>query len=211
MFRRKEKLAIPPVADEQPQQPKFSSTPSRYQSNANTYNASRDGDPYAAPRSYGGSDRSSPAPPSNDFRDRYNRNRGVGDVYSRGEANIDADRNELLGGYKPSQGGRFYDGPDMGREPTPGEENDEDVEGIKKQTRYVKQESANSTRNALRLAREAEETARNTLGRLGDQSGVFTALHSYPFVLKNIIRKIGQHRASPRHREISLNQGRRPD
>ncbi|CAL1695905.1 unnamed protein product [Somion occarium] len=31
-------------------------------------------------------------------------------------------------------------------------------------------ESVNSTRNALRLAREAEETARGTLGRLGDQS-----------------------------------------
>ncbi|KAJ8455673.1 hypothetical protein ONZ45_g18879 [Pleurotus djamor] len=32
------------------------------------------------------------------------------------------------------------------------------------------QESVASTRNALRLAREAEETARNTLTRLGDQS-----------------------------------------
>lgn len=38
--------------------------------------------------------------------------------------------------------------------------------------RFTKQESVNSTRNALRLAREAEETARNTLGRLGDQSGM---------------------------------------
>lgn len=69
--------------------------------------------------------------------------------------------------------GRFYDGPARGRTPPPGEENEEDVEGIKQQTRYVKQESANSTRNALRLAREAEETARSTLGRMGDQSGTF--------------------------------------
>ena len=52
-----------------------------------------------------------------------------------------------------------------------GEENEEDVEGIKQQLRFTKQESVNSTRNALRLAREAEETARNTLGKLGDQSG----------------------------------------
>ncbi|KAJ3844837.1 protein transporter SEC9 [Lentinula raphanica] len=107
-------------------------------------------------------------------RDKYNRNRGVGDVYSRGGANVDQDRNELFSGYnaqKSSGSGRFFDGPQGGlRDPAPGEENDEDVEGIKKQTRYVKQESVNSTRNALRLAREAEETARNTLSRLGDQS-----------------------------------------
>ncbi|KAG9082442.1 hypothetical protein FS749_006837 [Ceratobasidium sp. UAMH 11750] len=36
--------------------------------------------------------------------------------------------------------------------------------------RQVKQESVQSTRNALRIAREAEETARNTLLKLGDQS-----------------------------------------
>jgi len=56
------------------------------------------------------------------------------------------------------------------REPAPGEENEEDVEGIKKQTKFVKQDSVNSTRNALRIAREAEETARNTINRLGSQS-----------------------------------------
>lgn len=36
--------------------------------------------------------------------------------------------------------------------------------------RFTKQESLASTRNALRAAREAEETARGTLGRLGDQT-----------------------------------------
>jgi hypothetical protein len=44
-------------------------------------------------------------------------------------------------------------------------------EAIKQQIRFTKQESLASTRNALRTAREAEETARNTLTRLGDQSG----------------------------------------
>jgi hypothetical protein len=34
----------------------------------------------------------------------------------------------------------------------------------------MKQESVSSTRNALRMAREAEETARGTLTKLGDQS-----------------------------------------
>lgn len=109
-----------------------------------------------------------------DLRDKYTRNKGVGDVYSRGEANVDQDRNELFSGYKPdpSSQGRFLDGPNASRgDGAEGEGGEEDVEGIKQQTRFVKQESVNSTRNALRLAREAEETARNTLGRLGDQSG----------------------------------------
>lgn len=48
---------------------------------------------------------------------------------------------------------------------------DEEVEGIKQQMRFVKQESLASTRNAVRIAREAEETARATLDKLGDQSG----------------------------------------
>lgn len=93
-------------------------------------------------------------------------------MYARGGAELESDRNELFSGYNPqkSGSGRFFDGPDIGRDPTPGEEKDEDIEGIKQQTRFVKQESVNSTRNALRMAREAEETARHTLTRLGDQS-----------------------------------------
>jgi len=106
-----------------------------------------------------------------EIRDRYQRNQPV-DSYSRGQGNLDSDRNELFSGHNPEKAstGRFtHDGPTL-REPEPGEENEEDVEGIKKQTRWVKQESVNSTRNALRMAREAEETARNTIGRLGTQS-----------------------------------------
>jgi len=103
---------------------------------------------------------------SRDDAPNYNRNRGAGDVYSRGTAELDKDRNELFSGYNPAKGGsgRFFDGPNLEGD------GDEDVEGIKQQTRFVKQESVNSTRNALRLAREAEETGRNTLARLGEQS-----------------------------------------
>jgi hypothetical protein len=107
-----------------------------------------------------------------DARDRYQRNNAV-DVYSRGQGNLDDDRRELFSGHNPDKAstGRFtYDGPTL-PEPAPGEEREEDVEGIKQQTRFVKQESVNSTRNALRMAREAEETARNTINRLGTQSG----------------------------------------
>ena len=111
-------------------------------------------------------------PSANSYRDRYQRNNPV-DVYSRGQGDIDDDRKELFAGRDPNKPptGRFaYDGPTL-REPAPGEENEEDVEGIKQQTRFVKQESVNSTRNALRMAREAEETARNTVNKLGSQSG----------------------------------------
>ncbi|KAF7436851.1 Protein transport protein S9 plasma membrane t-SNARE [Pleurotus ostreatus] len=172
--RNNSKPLIPPVESDSLKSGGNSTSPRPYRSSAATYIPSRDGDQYSAPY------RSSPAPapPSNDqptsLQDRYSRNRGVGDAYSRGEGNLDQDRNELFSGYNPEKqgSGRFFDGPPRsGRgTPPPGEENDEDVEGIKQQTRFVKQESVASTRNALRLAREAEETARNTLTRLGDQS-----------------------------------------
>ncbi|KAH7925218.1 hypothetical protein BV22DRAFT_456687 [Leucogyrophana mollusca] len=86
-------------------------------------------------------------------------------MYSSSNVHMDRNRSELFAGYNPERAepGRFFDGPTI-------EADDDDVEGIKRQTRYMKQESLDSTRNALRLAREAEETARNTLMKLGDQS-----------------------------------------
>ena len=176
-FKRKEKALIPPVSE-----PVSSRGPSpgpggppSYRSNASTYVPSRDGD--LAKSSY---------PATQDtaggaYESRYVRQNSVGDVYSRGQKDIGQDRSELFAGYNPEKAGsgRFFsDGPGgarraPGAEPAEGEENEEDVEGIKQQLRFTKQESVNSTRNALRLAREAEETARNTLGKLGDQSGVY--------------------------------------
>ncbi|KAF8878102.1 synaptosome-associated proteinsynaptosomal-associated protein 25 [Infundibulicybe gibba] len=157
LFKRKDQNLIPPVA------------PAPSSANNTSSNASfrRDGN------LYGASDRSiAPTEDSYSLHDKYNKNNGIGDIYSRGDGEIEKDRNELFAGYKPTAtgSGRFFDGPQPGRVPPPGEENEEDVEGIKQQTRFVKQESVNSTRNALRMAREAEETARNTLTRLGDQS-----------------------------------------
>lgn len=199
LFKRKEQTLIPPVSsDTSNSRPSGNSTSPRpsYHSSASTYIASRDGDPYNAPSSRSGSyplpeDYSAPV-------DKYSRNNGVGDVYSRGGAELDKDRNELFSGYNPekSGSGRFFDGPQAGREPPPGEENDEDVEGIKTQTRFIKQESVSSTRNALRLAREAEETARNTLTRLGDQSGNLIYILC-PTENNAFIRETCKYRASP--------------
>ncbi|CAE6435596.1 unnamed protein product [Rhizoctonia solani] len=136
--------------------------PPSYRSNASTYNQSRDGDPYANPS------RQQPPPVQSD---RYARNAAVGDKYSRGYGNVDNDRAELFAGRQPTQPRRRYDDDDNGQpRQLTAEEEDEEVEGIKQDTRQLKQESVQSTRNALRIAREAEETARNTLLKLGDQS-----------------------------------------
>ncbi|SGY37740.1 BQ5605_C003g01878 [Microbotryum silenes-dioicae] len=114
-----------------------------------------------------------PAQGVSSFRDRFaKKNPG------RGEANPEA-RNELLAGAPHPQqqqqpnssrpyGGGAY-GVD-GREDDQPLDEDEEVEGIKQQMRFVKQESLASSRNAVRIAREAEETARATLDKLGDQS-----------------------------------------
>jgi protein transport protein SEC9 len=158
--KRKESNLIPPVEE--------------YSDAGNSLNSHSTSDLYSSRSA------ATPAatPPYADVRDRYQRNNPV-DVYSRGQGNLDDDRRELFSGHdpnKPSSGRFAHDGPTL-REPAPGEENDEDVEGIKQQTRFVKQESVNSTRNAIRMAREAEETARNTINKLGSQSGVSKDVH----------------------------------
>ncbi|KAL6926911.1 hypothetical protein ACO0SA_003994 [Hanseniaspora valbyensis] len=49
-------------------------------------------------------------------------------------------------------------------------EQDEEVDTIKQQIRFTKQSSAASTRNTLKMARDAEMAGLNTLGMLGSQS-----------------------------------------
>jgi len=155
-FKRKNQSEIPPVAESEKRGPATSPAPGS-RSTASTYVASRDGDPYG---------NNNQQPSSGGYG-------GGGYNSSRGGA-PDPTRSELFSGYNPERAGpnRFTAndrGADL-RDPAPGEENEEDVEGIKQEIRATKQESVNSTRNALRLAREAEETARGTLLKLGDQS-----------------------------------------
>lgn len=160
---KKKPETIPPVSPPVERPPSF-------RSNASTYVASRDGDPY---NNYNSSNPSLGRYGDNStLTDKYSRGKSIGDAYSRGKAELEQDRNELFSGYNPAKAGsgRFFDGPNL-PERQPGEENEEDIEGIKQQTRFVKQESVTSTRSALRMAQEAEETARNTVTRLGDQSG----------------------------------------
>ena len=158
LFEKKDQNLIPAVTPPA-SNPNTSSPRPAYH---HTYVPSRDADPYNSAS-------------EESLVDKYSRNGGIGDVCARGGAELESDRNELFSGYNPqkSGSGRFFDGPDTGRDPTPGEEKYEDIEAIEQQIRFVKQESVNSTRNALRMARDAEETARHTLTRLGNQSGKF--------------------------------------
>jgi hypothetical protein len=77
------------------------------------------------------------------------------------------------GGYaKPNEAGGYGNSVGYGQEErqlTAEEEEEEDVNVVKQQIRFTKQESVASTRNALRVAAQAEETGRNTLARLGQQ------------------------------------------
>lgn len=49
------------------------------------------------------------------------------------------------------------------------EQEEEEVQAIKQEIKFIKQGDVASTRNALRVAAQAEETGRNTLARLGAQ------------------------------------------
>ncbi|KAK4683551.1 protein transport protein SEC9, partial [Tremellales sp. Uapishka_1] len=83
----------------------------------------------------------------------------------------EAARNELFAGFqapeKPQTERQYgYEGREMEQD----FDEDDEIEGIRQGMRGVKQDSLASTRNALRLAREAEETARGTVAKLSDQS-----------------------------------------
>jgi protein transport protein SEC9 len=55
------------------------------------------------------------------------------------------------------------------RQLTAEEEEEEDVAAMKQEIKFIKQQDISSTRNALQIAAQAEETGRNTLARLGAQ------------------------------------------
>ena len=193
--RKKDDVLIPPVASA----PSLTSSdgPPSYRSNASTYVRSRDGDldggssyggnygsgNYGSSNPYGRMNRSQSddaygAPPpgganygGNDYSSSYSRDRR--NPYGRSDDELNANRNRLFEGAAPAKTGYnkyASDGPG-GELPDPTGNEDEDIEAIKQQTRFLKQDTAQSSRNALRIAREAEETGKATLLRLGDQSG----------------------------------------
>lgn len=59
------------------------------------------------------------------------------------------------------------------RQLTAEEQEEQDIEATKQEIRFLKQESVSSTRNALSVLAQTEETGRNTLAHLGAQGEVF--------------------------------------
>ena len=55
------------------------------------------------------------------------------------------------------------------RQLTAEEEEEEDIQATKQEIRFMKQQDVSSSRNALTMAAQAEESGRNTLARLGAQ------------------------------------------
>ncbi|KZO91210.1 hypothetical protein CALVIDRAFT_568471 [Calocera viscosa TUFC12733] len=183
---KKNKPLIPPVEDSHEYNPRRGQGPAGGPTDSNqpagngyyrpsnaTYNASRDRDLYSTPS----------APPASS--EPYTRRQIGLDPYKlqgRHPEGVEQDRNELFSGYDPKaakQKARSYprditsgdgDGDDDQEQAQAQVDSEEEIEAIKKDLRWTKQETVGSSRNALRLAREAEETARNTLLKLGDQS-----------------------------------------
>lgn len=114
--------------------------------------------------------------PSAGFGSGYDQYAGTGSKSNNLSRNIQRqDTDDLLEaeygrgtGAGAASSSAAYDGLEQQEEQR--DEEDDEVEAVKQQMRFTKQESLSSTRNALRIAREAEETATNTMFKLSDQS-----------------------------------------
>ncbi|OCF37633.1 synaptosomal-associated protein, 23kDa [Kwoniella heveanensis CBS 569] len=159
-FRRnKNEPLIPPVA---PTAGQAKADPYASAGGGNDRYGSVGGDPYT---------RSKPAAGGDPYASAAGGGGGGGNPYAKRQDPNDAARNELFSGYnapeKPQAERKYgYEGREMEED----FDEDEEVEGIKQEMRGIKQESLASTRNALRLAREAEDSARGTIAKLADQS-----------------------------------------
>ncbi|EPS45095.1 hypothetical protein H072_868 [Dactylellina haptotyla CBS 200.50] len=187
-FSKKEKVASP--SNDSPANP-YASPPPAYDSGPNTktytdtksnmsggygapapeptgYGASTYGsakpsggaNPYGSAKPSGGANPYGDANPYAAKQDNHHGGGGAYDNYSKGTGGYGASD-----GYSPNE--PYSTGPN--KQMTAEEEEEEDADALKGQIRYVKQESVNSTRNALRAAARAEEVGRDTLDRLGRQ------------------------------------------
>lgn len=94
----------------------------------------------------------------------YNANSGYGNP-SRDALFGDAAQRQQEQGYAGSSGELYG----AERELTAEEQEEEDVTAAKQEIKFIKQQDVSSTRNALRIAQQAEATGRETLARLGAQ------------------------------------------
>ena len=135
-------------------------------------------DPYALHPYDSPTDQSTPSPPGQHRRSAPSR--GYSDE-SQNSARNALFGNRPLPSERDPHTSRAYDSrePDRYEEyQKQAEEDDEDVEGIKQEIRFVKQDSLASTQNAIRIGLEAEEQGRNSLARLGTHSEKLSAVET---------------------------------
>ncbi|KXS98503.1 hypothetical protein AC578_2626 [Pseudocercospora eumusae] len=89
------------------------------------------------------------------------------DPYAAQESGGDSSYSNA-GGYGSGETSGGY-GAGPARELTAEEQEEEDVQAAKQEIRFIKQQDVASTRNARRIAEQAEATGRETLARLGAQ------------------------------------------
>ncbi|KAL2840692.1 hypothetical protein BJY01DRAFT_218264 [Aspergillus pseudoustus] len=138
----------------------------RYGSSAGAASASRYG-----PGGYGGLGSSDPNDPSRDA----NRSAPFTGASERAAAQQTSapppyteQQQQQPGGYGGASSG-YATGTYEERQLTAEEEEEQEIQAVKQDIRFVKQGDVSSTRNALRIAAQAEETTRETLARLGAQ------------------------------------------
>lgn len=173
---RYEKSAVPPGG--------YGGSQPRYQNGGNSYGQTGGygSDPYGTGTSgpsrhgaggYGGLGRTN----SNDtLTTDAGRNALFGDASTRA-ANRPAEDLQQQGGDPSYSNTGGYDSTEMPggygagapRELTAEEQEEEDVQAAKGEIRFIKQQDVSSTRNARRIAEQAEQTGRETLARLGAQ------------------------------------------
>lgn len=191
-FKRKNEPLIPPVApaagQQQPKADPYAAPAAGGYGGGDPYTKSKPA-PAATLEEKGGGDPYAATPAYAAGGDPYAK-RNPGPRPNPNAAN-DAARAELFGGFSkaadvPAERKYGYEGREMEED----FDEDEEIEGIKQEMRGVKQDSLASTRcvlgvfsavvghpadtryrNAVALARQAEESARGTIAKLADQSG----------------------------------------
>ncbi|KAF9155834.1 Protein transport protein S9 plasma membrane t-SNARE [Linnemannia schmuckeri] len=152
-----------------------SSNGSSYGGN-NTYGSQSSQSSYGQ-NSNGGGYKSAPRPGQYGQQQQYGQNNNSGGY----GGNQYGSNNQGYGGnqYGSNQyGGNQYGGQQYNNyggygdrnQVQPGQETEEDVDRVAQQIRDTRQESVNSTRNALRALQEAEESSGRTMTQLGEQS-----------------------------------------
>lgn len=126
--------------------------------------------PSRGPGGYGGLGRTSSGDTTNTDDAKEALFGGAKDRYAKRGPPPPNSSEQGVGGYgEPAGGNSGYQGYGEERQLTEEEQEEEDVQATKQQIATMKREDVSSTRNALRIAQQAEESGRATLARLGAQ------------------------------------------